>query len=185
MKEKDDRNVNNLNNNAQDLSQDLWQRRFEKVQYDLGTVDLSDLWSSLDVIDKLKSSGQLNVGDKKIKLDLVKLLFNHNQNNQRDYRFRQSKIHEYYISCDDYRRYAIEKDYLQYHLGVDLYQLGKLSAKEQVLVFDSAFCAMMITNFYALVFRQDLLSRLGQGNFDLKDSYNQHSHRVEVNLTLM
>lgn len=76
MKEKDNQNVSNVNNNAQDLSQDLWQRRFENVQYDLGTVDLSDLWSSLDVIDKLKSSGQLNVGDKKIKLDLVKLLFN-------------------------------------------------------------------------------------------------------------
>ena len=76
MKEKDNKNVSNVNNNAQDLSQDLWQRRFENVQYDLGTVDLSDLWSSLDVIDKLKSSGQLNVGDKKIKLDLVKLLFN-------------------------------------------------------------------------------------------------------------
>ena len=76
MKEKDNQNVSNVNNNDQDLSQDLWQRRFENVQYDLGTVDLSDLWSSLDVIDKLKSSGQLNVGDKKIKLDLVKLLFN-------------------------------------------------------------------------------------------------------------
>ena len=76
MKEKDNQNVSNVNNNAQDLSQDLWQRRFENVQYDLGTVDLSDLWSSLDVIDKLKSSGQLNVGDKKIKLGLVKLLFN-------------------------------------------------------------------------------------------------------------
>ena len=76
MKEKDNQNVSNVNNNAQDLSQDLWQRRFENVQYDLGTVDLSDLWSSLDVIDKLKSSRQLNVGDKKIKLDLVKLLFN-------------------------------------------------------------------------------------------------------------